>query len=68
MRKKNELRVDMEDWEGGKATAKYSNFSIDSENSGYQLRFGGFTGGTAGEDYSVTLGRLALKVKRWMEE
>ncbi|XP_056266087.1 microfibril-associated glycoprotein 4-like [Pseudoliparis swirei] len=49
MRKKNELRVDIEDWEGGKATAKYSPFSIDSENSGYQLRLGGFTGGAAGD-------------------
>ncbi|KAM8773520.1 microfibril-associated glycoprotein 4-like [Acanthopagrus schlegelii] len=48
-RKKNELRVDMEDWEGGKASAQYSSFSIDSENAGYQLHLGSFTGGAAGD-------------------
>ncbi|XP_071360355.1 microfibril-associated glycoprotein 4-like isoform X2 [Trachinotus anak] len=49
LRKKNELRVDMEDWEGGKASAQYSSFSIDSENAGYQLHLGSFTGGEAGD-------------------
>ncbi|XP_033986261.1 microfibril-associated glycoprotein 4-like [Trematomus bernacchii] len=44
LRKENELRVDMEDWEGGKADAKYSSFSIDSENHGYELHLGKFTG------------------------
>lgn len=39
----------MEDWEGGKAFAQYSSFSIDSENAGYQLHLGGFTGGAGGE-------------------
>ncbi|KAF1394759.1 hypothetical protein PFLUV_G00004490 [Perca fluviatilis] len=48
-RKKNELRVDMEDWEGEKASAQYSSFSIDSENAGYQLHIGSFTGGAAGD-------------------
>lgn len=48
MRKKNELRVDMEDFEGGKASALYSSFSIDSESAGYQLHLGSFTGGAAG--------------------
>ncbi|XP_033986010.1 microfibril-associated glycoprotein 4-like isoform X1 [Trematomus bernacchii] len=46
--KENELRVDMEDWEGGKADAKYSSFSINSENDGYQLHLGKFNGGNAG--------------------
>ncbi|XP_051242624.1 microfibril-associated glycoprotein 4-like [Dicentrarchus labrax] len=49
MRKKNELRVDMEDWEGGKVFAQYSSFSIDTENAGYQLHVGSFTGGSAGD-------------------
>ncbi|KAL3066494.1 hypothetical protein OYC64_016452 [Pagothenia borchgrevinki] len=49
LRKENELRVDMEDWEGGKADAKYSSFSIDSENHGYELHLGKFTGGNAGD-------------------
>ena len=63
MRKENELRVDMEDWEGGKADAKYSSFSIDSENHGYELHLGKFTGGNAGKDYCVdiTLGNVGLK-------
>lgn len=65
MRKKNELRVDMEDWQGEKASAKYSSFSIDTENVGYQLYLGSFAGGTAGEDHYVdlTLGSLGLNVK-----
>ncbi|XP_072240833.1 microfibril-associated glycoprotein 4-like [Leuresthes tenuis] len=49
MRKENELRVDMEDWEGGKASAQYSLFSIGSENTGYELNLGSFTGGEAGD-------------------
>lgn len=39
----------MEDWEGEKAFAQYSSFSIDSENARYQLHLGSFTGGEAGE-------------------
>ncbi|XP_030593801.1 microfibril-associated glycoprotein 4-like [Archocentrus centrarchus] len=52
LRKENELRVDMEDWDGGKSSAQYSSFSIDSENLGYQLHLGSFTGGTAGDSLS----------------
>ena len=51
MRKKNELRVDMEDFEGGEAFAQYSSFFVDFEREGYQLDLGGFTGGTAGEGH-----------------
>ncbi|XP_028255787.1 microfibril-associated glycoprotein 4-like [Parambassis ranga] len=51
-RKKNELRVDMEDWEGGRASAQYASFSIESENTGYQLNLGSFTGGAAGDSLS----------------
>ncbi|XP_068445201.1 microfibril-associated glycoprotein 4-like [Clinocottus analis] len=49
MRKKNELRVDMEDWEGEKTSAQYSSFSIGSEHVGYQLHLGSFAGGKAGD-------------------
>uniref|UniRef100_A0A3Q3WR48 Fibrinogen C-terminal domain-containing protein n=1 Tax=Mola mola TaxID=94237 RepID=A0A3Q3WR48_MOLML len=50
--KKSELQFDMEDWTGEKASASYSSFSIDSENSGYQLYLGSFTGGIAGDSFS----------------
>lgn len=49
MRKENELRVDMEDWNGERRSAQYSSFSIESETVGYQLHLGSFTGGAAGE-------------------
>ncbi|KAM3864631.1 microfibril-associated glycoprotein 4-like [Diretmus argenteus] len=52
MRKKSELRVDMEDFEGGKVYAQYSSFSIDPENYGYQLRLGSFINGGAGDSLS----------------
>ncbi|MEQ2285691.1 hypothetical protein AMECASPLE_034507 [Ameca splendens] len=52
MRKENELRVDMDDWEGAQAFAQYSSISIDSENTGYQLHLSSFTGGTAGDSLS----------------
>lgn len=43
MRKENELRVDMEDWNGERRSAQYSSFSIESETVGYQLHLGSFT-------------------------
>ncbi|KAM4524749.1 microfibril-associated glycoprotein 4-like isoform 1-T4 [Odontesthes bonariensis] len=48
-RKKYELLVDMEDFEGNKAFARYSSFSIDSESDGYRLQVSGFTDGGAGD-------------------
>ncbi|KAM9313892.1 microfibril-associated glycoprotein 4-like isoform 1-T1 [Pholidichthys leucotaenia] len=48
MRKENELRVDMEDWEGSQAFAEYSSISVWPEHSGYELHLGSFTGGPAG--------------------
>ncbi|XP_030635465.1 microfibril-associated glycoprotein 4 [Chanos chanos] len=47
-RKKYELRVDMEDFEGGMVHAQYSSFSIDSETEGYRLHVSGYTDGGAG--------------------
>uniref|UniRef100_A0A3P9M400 Fibrinogen C-terminal domain-containing protein n=1 Tax=Oryzias latipes TaxID=8090 RepID=A0A3P9M400_ORYLA len=49
VRKENELRVDMEDWDGVQASAQYSAFSIDSEHNGYKVHLGSFTGGSAGD-------------------
>ncbi|KAM9363744.1 microfibril-associated glycoprotein 4-like [Symphorus nematophorus] len=49
MRKKNELRVDMEAFDEDKGYAKYSSFSIDNENAGYQLHLGSYDGGPAGD-------------------
>uniref|UniRef100_A0A4W5QD88 Microfibril associated protein 4, tandem duplicate 5 n=1 Tax=Hucho hucho TaxID=62062 RepID=A0A4W5QD88_9TELE len=36
-RKKYELRVDLEDFEGAKVHVQYSSFSVDSEHEGYKL-------------------------------
>ncbi|XP_063072887.1 microfibril-associated glycoprotein 4-like [Engraulis encrasicolus] len=45
----HELRVDLEDFEGNKAFAKYSSFSICNELDGYRLTLSGFTNGGAGD-------------------
>ncbi|XP_077969664.1 fibrinogen-like protein 1 [Styela clava] len=39
-----ELRIDLEDWEGNKAYAKYSSFSIGSASTKYELNVGGYSG------------------------
>merc|ERR1712002_6543 len=49
LRKKFELLVDMEDFSGNKAFARYSSFSIDPESYGYRLKVSGFTDGGAGD-------------------
>ena len=49
MRKENELRVDMEDFDGNKVFARYSSFSVDPESYSYTLHVSGFTDGGAGE-------------------
>uniref|UniRef100_A0A3P9HFT6 Fibrinogen C-terminal domain-containing protein n=1 Tax=Oryzias latipes TaxID=8090 RepID=A0A3P9HFT6_ORYLA len=49
LRKKYELLVDMEDFEGNKAYARYSSFSIGPEDEGYKLEVTGFTDGGAGD-------------------
>ncbi|XP_071241403.1 microfibril-associated glycoprotein 4-like isoform X2 [Salvelinus alpinus] len=48
-RKKYELRVDLEDFEGAKVHVQYSSFSVDSEHEGYKLHFSGFKDGGAGK-------------------
>ncbi|XP_063048093.1 microfibril-associated glycoprotein 4-like [Engraulis encrasicolus] len=48
-RAQNELRVDMEDWEGNRAHAHYAGFSLGSEEAGYALELGSFVEGDAGD-------------------
>lgn len=50
LRKKYELRVDMEDFEGNGTFARYAAFLIESEFDGYKLHVSGFTDGGAGEE------------------
>ncbi|RVE59292.1 hypothetical protein OJAV_G00187040 [Oryzias javanicus] len=49
LRRKYELLVDMEDFEGNKAYARYSSFSVGPEVEGYKLEVTGFTDGGAGD-------------------
>ncbi|XP_036794297.1 microfibril-associated glycoprotein 4-like [Oncorhynchus mykiss] len=44
-RKKYELKVDPEDFEGAKAHVQYSSFSVHSEHEGYKLHLSGFKDG-----------------------
>ena len=46
---KYELRVDMEDFKGNKAFAKYSSISIRNELDGYRLTVSGFHNGGTGK-------------------
>ena len=45
----SELLVQMEDFEGNKAFARYSSFFIDAECDGYKLTVSGFFNGGAGD-------------------
>lgn len=49
-RKAQELRIDLQQFSGAKAYAKYSTFSIADEKGKYRLKVGGYSG-TAGEYY-----------------
>ncbi|XP_026057101.1 microfibril-associated glycoprotein 4-like [Carassius auratus] len=46
------LRVDLEDFEGNKAFALYSSFSVGPESDGYKLHVSGFSNGGAGDSLS----------------
>ncbi len=54
------LRVDLEDFQGNKVFAQYSNFSVGSETDGYILQVSGFTDGGAGR-------RLSFMLKYWVQ-
>nr|XP_015222248.1 PREDICTED: ficolin-1-like isoform X3 [Lepisosteus oculatus] len=49
----HELRVDLEDFEGGAAHAQYSSFQLQDESQNYRLLLGAFAGGEAGDSLSV---------------
>ncbi|KAF1373402.1 hypothetical protein PFLUV_G00238490 [Perca fluviatilis] len=57
LRNKYELLVDMEDFEGNKAFARYSSFSIDPESYGYTLHVSGFINGGAGDSLATHNGQ-----------
>ncbi|KAM6957143.1 microfibril-associated glycoprotein 4-like [Aplochiton taeniatus] len=48
LRKRYELRIDMEDFEGTKVYVQYSSFSVGSEHEGYTLHLTGFKDGGGG--------------------
>uniref|UniRef100_A0A8B9HSN9 Fibrinogen C-terminal domain-containing protein n=1 Tax=Astyanax mexicanus TaxID=7994 RepID=A0A8B9HSN9_ASTMX len=52
-----QLRVDLEDFDGMKAYALYSSFSVDTEATGYLLRVNGFFNGGAGDALSYHSGQ-----------
>ncbi|XP_028424281.1 microfibril-associated glycoprotein 4-like [Perca flavescens] len=56
--RKSELLVDMEDFEGNKAFARYSSFSIDNPNLNYKLHVSGFIDGGAGDSLSYHSGMM----------
>ncbi|XP_017291133.2 microfibril-associated glycoprotein 4 [Kryptolebias marmoratus] len=55
--KSYELRVDMEDFEGQKVFAHYSDFSVGPESDGYRLSLGSFVKGAAGDSLSLHNGQ-----------
>ena len=52
----NELQVDMEDYEGNTAYAKYSSFAIDGSLHDYKLHVSGYNG-TAGDSFTNDNGK-----------
>ncbi|TDG97667.1 hypothetical protein EPR50_G00210150 [Perca flavescens] len=55
--KKSELLVNMEDFQGKKAFARYSSFSVGAERGGYVLSVSGFINGGAGDSLSYHNGQ-----------
>ncbi|XP_029933367.1 microfibril-associated glycoprotein 4-like [Myripristis murdjan] len=49
LKRRYELLVDMEDFDGKKVSARYNSFSIEPEAYGYKLQVSGFTDGGAGD-------------------
>ncbi|KAL7851916.1 hypothetical protein SRHO_G00177010 [Serrasalmus rhombeus] len=56
-KRKYELRVDLEDFEGVKVYAQYTTFSVDSEVNGYKLTVAGFLNGGAGDSLTYNNGQ-----------
>uniref|UniRef100_A0A3Q2TNZ3 Microfibril associated protein 4 n=1 Tax=Fundulus heteroclitus TaxID=8078 RepID=A0A3Q2TNZ3_FUNHE len=56
-RKKSELLIDMEDFEGNKSYARYTSFSVGPESDGYKLHLSEFNSGGAGDSLSIVSGQ-----------
>ncbi|KAK3510899.1 hypothetical protein QTP70_024375 [Hemibagrus guttatus] len=54
-KRKYELKVDLQDFDGTLVYARYSSFSVESEAEGYKLHLNGFINGGAGEMNSELL-------------
>jgi len=52
LKRKHELRIDLEDFDGNKVFAKYTSFSVGPEKDGYKLVVSGFKNGGAGDSLS----------------
>uniref|UniRef100_A0A0B8RYV1 Ficolin 2 n=1 Tax=Philothamnus irregularis TaxID=1899461 RepID=A0A0B8RYV1_9SAUR len=50
---KNELRVDLIDFDNQRSFAKYASFQVAAESDWYRLTLGSFTGGPAGDSFSI---------------
>lgn len=48
-KRKYELKVDLQDFDGVSVYAQYTSFSVESEADGYKLNVSGFISGGAGE-------------------
>uniref|UniRef100_A0A4W6CP04 Microfibril associated protein 4 n=1 Tax=Lates calcarifer TaxID=8187 RepID=A0A4W6CP04_LATCA len=55
--RKNELLVDMEDFDGKKVFARYTSFSVGTECDGYKLQVSGFINGGAGDSLTYHSGQ-----------
>ncbi|KAI5623627.1 microfibril-associated glycoprotein 4 [Silurus asotus] len=53
-KRKYELRVDLQDFDGSSVYAHYSYFSVDSEAEGYKLTVSGFINGGAGDSLELS--------------
>uniref|UniRef100_A0A8C1S973 Microfibril associated protein 4 n=1 Tax=Cyprinus carpio TaxID=7962 RepID=A0A8C1S973_CYPCA len=58
------LRVDLEDFQGNKVFAQYSNFSVGPETDGYKLQVSRFTDGGAGDSLSYHNGQKFTTLDR----
>ncbi|KAL9967645.1 hypothetical protein ACROYT_G025922 [Oculina patagonica] len=56
------LRVELEDWSGGKAYAKYGKFNIGDEQAQYRLEVGSYSG-TAGDSLMEYHNNMAFSTK-----
>ncbi|XP_062866757.1 microfibril-associated glycoprotein 4-like [Trichomycterus rosablanca] len=56
-KRKYELRVDLQDFEGTSVYAQYSLFSVEPESEGYKLHVSGFINGGAGDSLETSNGQ-----------